>query len=878
VILTPDQRLRVFVSSALGELAPERAAVRAAVESMRLVPVMAELGARPHPPRALYQAYLEQSHVFLGIYGDSYGWVSPDMDVSGLEDEYRLSGDRPKLVYVREPAPDREPRLAALLTEIATDPRVRLSTFATTEELTVRVLDGLAELLGAALGPRRAAPGGTDELAGPTEAATPVPTPSRFGPLPVPPTTLVGRTRELDDVAALLVRPDVRMVTLTGMGGIGKSRLAIEAARRVQDAFPGGVVMVPLAELPESGLVLSSVASALGIRLDPSRPLDAVADALADRGDVLLLLDNAEQVEDAADDLAGLVATCPSVTLLVTSRKRMRLVAEHDYPLQPLSVSGTARVGFAPDDVVDFDADDVACDAVQLFLDRATAVRPDLDIVGDHDQLAAVIELCRRLEGLPLTIEIAAARVRLLPPTAILDRLHRRIDLPPARYADLPERQRTLRSTLQWSADLLTEAERDVLAQLSTFVGGASLAAVEQVCVVDGDVLESLAALADQSLLEVDVSVVDPPRFAMLETVREYARELLEETGRAEEVDGRHVAWVRDLAERAAVALSGSDHDEWVERLELEGANIRIAGSRAYAAGDAETLVDVGYHVWLWLWARHHIRETLLWLGRALELPDLSSRTRARLAWVVAGAAFEKGDHDVAHRELDVATRLFTELDDPEGRMLCTFLAASLAPLDGRLEDARLLYEESAERALALGDRFVASVCASTAGMIAAQLGMADAAEDGLKRGLALAGQVDNAMLRGQALVARGFARLGRGDVPAADADLRAGAAQAVLCRNPEILALAADGLAGAALAGGVVDERTVLLTGAATGLRERAGIVPWPLVRPLLASIEEAARAATGPSADELWSRGRRMSLEDVGDLAAQGAPAQVS
>ena len=554
MILTPDQRLRVFVSSTLGELATERVAVREAIERLRLAPVMFELGARPHPPRALYRAYLEQSHVFLAVYAERYGWVADGMDISGLEDEYRLSGDRPKLVYVLDPAPQREAKLTAMLEDVAADPSVRLRLWSTPAELASLVASDLADLLAEGFREAREA-----AATSPSKVHT---TPGDTGgplPLPVATTSLIGREVEIGTVTSLLRRPDVRLVTVTGMGGIGKSRVALEAAHRLGPDFPGGVVLVALGEVPEPGLVVSSIASRLGVRLDTTEPsVDAVAEALAERDDLLVLLDNAEQVRDAAEDLAALVSTCPRLTLLVTSRSRVRLVAEHDVPLQPLSVGPVAAPNAFGDGSGDPSAHDRAAersDAVRLFLDRAAASRPDLDLTSDPAQLSAVVEICRRLDGLPLAIELAASRVRLLPPSVILERMGRATDLPAARLADLPDRQRTMRATLDWSFDLLAPPERELLAQLSTFVGGASLEAVEEVARVDGDLLESLATLADHSFVGVDASVIDAPRFTMLETVRDYAREILEKSGRASEVDAAHRSWVRHLADRAHTEL-----------------------------------------------------------------------------------------------------------------------------------------------------------------------------------------------------------------------------------------------------------------------------------------------------------------------------------
>lgn len=870
MILTPDQRLRVFVSSTLGELAAERTAVREAIESLRLAPVMFEMGARPHPPRALYRAYLEQSHVFVAIYAERYGWVAPTMAISGLEDEYRLSGDRPKLVYVLSPAPGRDPQLTALLEDVASDPRVRMHTYAAADDLAAAVAADLASMLA-----ERFAASGSRVVAADTAATTrALPTPGDTGdlpPLPVAATSLIGRERELEELANLLRRSDVRLVTVTGMGGIGKSRLALEVAHRMHEHFTGGVVIVPLGEVPEPGLVVTSIASHLGIRLDTATPsVDAVADAVGERGELLVLLDNAEQVRDAADDLAALVATCPNLTLLVTSRSRIRLVAEHDYPLAPLSAG--PPVPYEGYRSADRDPDEVEraaerSDAVRLFLERAHAARPDLDLASDPAQVRAVVRLCRRLDGLPLLIELAAARVRLLPPTMLLDRLHRAMDLPAARLADLPPRQRTLRGTLDWSHDLLGPAERDLLAQLSTFVGGASLAAIEQVVSIDGDVLESLATLADHSLLELDLTVPDPPRFTMLETVRDYARERLHASGRTREVDLAHRAWVRELARQAHAALPTAAHQEWLERLELEAGNIRVAGSRANADGEPHLLAEVGFDLWLWLWARHHTREARLWLERALEHAEqLDALTRARLLWALSGAAVEQGDNEVAVARLAGARQGFEEVGDAEGLALCGFLSASLAPLSGEHDRAVAEFAATEQALLALGDRFVASICSGTAGMLLAQTGRFDEAERCLDRSLAQAEAIDSAMLRGVALVARGFARLGQGALDVAAVDLGDGARWSFECRNPETLSFACDGLAAVLLARDSDLAQGAVLVGAAQGLRDRVGIVPWPGMRPVMAAIADGVRSGLGDDAFEAARhRGRRLSVDDV-------------
>ncbi len=543
-ILTPDQRLRVFVSSTLGELAPERSAVRAAVESLRLAPVMFELGARPHPPRALYRSYLEQSHVFVGVYWERYGWVAPGMDFSGLEDEYRLSGGHPRLMYVKEPASGREDRLAGMLEQMrrAGD---RLRVFSDADDLGTQVATDLAELLAERF------QGHVAEAVGAWNAGDLQP---EAGPvrLPAAATDLIGRERELAEVIAMIRRPGMRLITLTGMGGIGKSRLAMAAAEAMADDFPGGRVFVPLAEVPEASFVMRAIADTLGVKLEGSRSaVDSVAEVISGPRRFLLVLDNAEHVIDAARDISALLRACANLVVVVTSRRRLLLSGELDFAVP------TLRLASAEGEVPP---------ALALFLDRAAAANTAIDPT-DPVEGPAVRELVERLEGLPLALELAAARVRVLGSTGLLARLSNPLELPAARLADLPERQRTLRATLDWSYSMLPAPASDLLNQLSTFVGSASLSAVERVCVLcedkpaagldDADTLEALATLVDHSLLTVDGAAPDAPRFRMLETVREYARERLEAEGGRERLDRRHREWILDWPRRPRSAWPG---------------------------------------------------------------------------------------------------------------------------------------------------------------------------------------------------------------------------------------------------------------------------------------------------------------------------------
>src|SRR5215469_131125 len=484
VIRTPDQRLRVFVSSTLQELAAERQAVRDAVTSLRLVPVMFELGARPHPPRQVYRAYLAQSQVFVGVYWQSYGWVAPGEQVSGLEDEYRLAAGLPRLIYVKSPAPEREPRLARMLARIRDDADVSYQHFSDPGQLRGLVENDLAVLLSERFEAAQPRAGGAGDAQGAPLA----------GALPVPATPLVGRDRDAAAIGDLVVGEGVRLVTLTGPGGVGKSRLAVEVTGRLGPGFADGVRFADLAAVPAAELVAPAVAAALGLNTSGAQVISDVMAYLRPRR-LLLVLDNFEQVRGAAPLVADLLAAARGLVVLVTSRMVLRLSGEHEVPVPTLPVPDATAGSRA--------ARARRYAAVQLFVERARAVAPGFGLTGGN--AAAVAEICRRLDGLPLAIELAAARVKLLPPQALLARLGDRMELLTAGARDLPERQRTLRSTLDWSFDLLDAQEQRLFRRLSVFVGGCTLEAVEGLYTALGempaDVLDGVASLIDKSLL-----------------------------------------------------------------------------------------------------------------------------------------------------------------------------------------------------------------------------------------------------------------------------------------------------------------------------------------------------------------------------------------
>lgn len=580
-IRTPDQRVRVFVSSTLGELATERAAARNAIEQLRLTPVMFELGARPHPPQALYRSYLAQSDVFVGIYWQRYGWVAPHMDISGLEDELRLSDGMPRLIYVKRPAPEMEQGLADMLGRLAGDAGPSYKPFADAEELERLLLDDLSLLL-------------AERFVRVDASASPT---SRACNLPAPTSSFVGRRTELEELHRLLERDVVRLITLVGPGGTGKTRLAIEVARAELEQFEHGVCFVGLASERSEDDAFAAIALALEVGGAASdTPLERIERDLAGRA-VLLVLDNVEQVVGIGPGLVHLLERCPRVKMLVTSREALRLVAEHVYPVPVLSQPDAAAQDLTLDDVL-------ASEAGRLFVDRVTAVGTSF-APTDRDA-ADIAAICDRLDGLPLALELAAARIKLLSIAELRQRLDRRLDVLADGARDRPSRQRTMRDAIAWSVELLSDEERLVFLLLSVFAGGrlddieATLRRLP--AVGDADLVETLGALVDKSLVRVAPGADRRPRFSMLQTVRDYAAEQLagSEPSAADALNAhaRHYAAVANDIHRR---LTSADRSELLAVLGDELGNLRAAWHHFVERRDVARLDDLlaplwGYH------------------------------------------------------------------------------------------------------------------------------------------------------------------------------------------------------------------------------------------------------------------------------------------
>jgi predicted ATPase len=846
VIRTPDRRLRVFVSSTLGELAEERRAASRAVAALRLTPVMFEAGARPYPPAEVYRAYLAQADVFIGVYWQRYGQLVPGARVSGLEEEFDLSGGLPRLLYVKEPAPDREPRLADLLARIEEEASASYRSFRTPAELGRLVRDDLAVLLSE----RFAAAGG--------QAAAPAKAGARgAGQLPVSTTSLLGREQAIGEVAGLLESPEVRLVTLTGPGGVGKTRLAVAVGERLGDRFGAGAVFVPLEAVTDPGLVLDAIGRAAGADLARTgSPVEALAEAFGD-GAWLLILDNLEQVVGVAPDLGELLARCPGLAMLATSRTVLGLRAEREYPVPPLPVplpGGPASTSAA---------ELAASPAVALFVDRARAVRPGFALTQGN--AAAVAEICRRLEGLPLAIELAAARTRLLDPAALLDRLAASLDALGTGAVDLPERQRTLRATVQWSVGLLTGDERSLLEAAAVFVDGWTIPAAARVAGLEEDrALELSEALARHSLIYADSTGLDP-RSRMLETIRAFMAEQLAARPDAAEVRQRHAGYYRALAEQADRPLRGAGQNEWLERLQAEAGNL-AAAVRWYLAHDPGPLPHLFRVLWPFWSLRDHVREGRPWVAQLLPTADLlDPQARAELTWIALVVALEVGDDEgalAAGRRLEP---LLPGIKAPTLRAASQLAMAWCVPITGDFDGALHAAAESLEQLRGLDEPFFTALAVGSVGTLEEIFARYDDALSHLREARDLGDQFGSTWLAAWSQVQLGRLSVLRGDLRQARPLLDEALDLSLAARSTSGLTLCLAAYAQLASAEGD-PGRAALLAGAAEGLRRRPGLRVWPTLRYGEAELVAQVRQALGAERfDQAFSAGSGLAQRDA-------------
>jgi len=522
--------------------------------------------------------------------------------------------------------------------------------------------------------------------------------------LPVSLTSLIGREQEVQAIEALLLRSDVHLLTLTGTAGVGKTRLALEVVRDMVGDFADGVQVVSLAPLSDPAFVIPTIAHTLGLTESGTQPvLDVLKSSQRDK-QRLLLLDNFEHVIPAAPLLSELLEACPDLKLLVTSREVLHLRGEHQFAVLPLALPDFKHLPDAPSLA--------HVPAVKLFVQRAQAITPNFHLTADN--ASAIAQVCIRLDGLPLAIELAAARIKLLAPQALLARLDRRQHVLTGGARDLPERQQTLQNTLQWSYALLSEEEQRLFRRLAVFVGGCTLEAVEALCTLLGNdvtsVLDGVASLLDKSLLQHLEQRQDSPRLMMLETLREYGLEALVANEELEHVRQAHAHYYLALAEEAEPELVGLQQAEWLERLEREHDNMRAAMQWVLERGDAEQSMELALRLGgalhqFWR-VRRYLSEGRTFLERALAgSKEATTASRTKALMIAARLAVLQADTERGEVLCEGSLALCRELRDTAGMAYTLHLLGIVACQRSELSKARSQFEESLALWRKVGDK-----------------------------------------------------------------------------------------------------------------------------------------------------------------------------
>ncbi|MCA1612318.1 MAG: tetratricopeptide repeat protein, partial [Acidobacteria bacterium] len=730
---------------------------------------------------------------------------------------------------------------------------------------------------------------------------------SRPTKLPVQRTGFIGRVKETAALKQLLLRQDAYVVTLTGPGGIGKTRLALEVAGELGDSFPGGIHFVALAPLKESDLMASTICQVLGAREAAGQaPIETLRALLRDslRSPMLLVLDSFEHMIAAASVVADLVAAGSKLKILVTSRSPLRIYGEQEFPVPPLAVRDPAAPG-----------ERLPGDAVSLFASRAASVMPDFEVTPEN--AVAIAEICARLDGLPLAIELAAARIKLLSPPAMRARLEKRLQLLTGGARDLPPRQQTLRGAIDWSYDLLGPAEQKLFRRLAAFVGGCTLEAAEAVCDSTADlgldILDGIESLMNKSLIQRVEPPGGEPRFVLLETIREYALERLASSGEEPQIRRAHAAYCVVLAEDEAAEGSkrggaargpsvSQERSGWLDRLELEHDNFRAALDWLIHAGEADWGLRLGVALFQFWEEREYLTQGRERLGQLLSLPRAAARSQLR-ARALFAAGVLAADRGIARKFHEEALEINRELNDRKGIAVELNALAVGAQEEGDLARSRSLLEESLELWKELEDPVAVVRGLSNLANVARLEGQLTQALSLFEECLSISRQVGDRGGMAWALDAQGDVAREQGDVASArgmyeeslsmfrELGDRWGIASSLadlgnLARDQEDFAAAhrlyvesigvfqelghkrgiarlLESFACSAAAQGQ-PERSLRLAGAAAALRQAVGAAPMPSEQVRFEkSLGPSRETLTGATGAAAWMEGWAMPLE---------------
>jgi predicted ATPase/Tfp pilus assembly protein PilF len=828
---------------------------------------MSGVNAAIHAGRTAFEDWVQQHHP--SLHDDLWG-------------QYWLAGAAAGLSYCHKAGQPTEIRLAGLIFA-ATNLKQYCNLFGLNMPVGASQLY-VEEQLGSKIG--------TGEIPAPPAGSAP-------HNLPAPTTNFIGRKTQLTEVTDLLRQSQARLITLTGPGGTGKTRLGLEASRSMLDQFPHGIYFIDLAPIQDPALLASTIAHTLGLREGGGLPpLEKLKSYFSEK-QMLLLFDNFEHLTAAAPDVAELLAAAPGIKALVTSRIALQLRGEHEYPVSPLET---------PPETVQSLSEALDYEAVALFKQQAWAVQPHFEITEENKQ--AVIEICRRLDGLPLAIEIAAARIKMLPPKALLKRLNQSLHLLVSGAVDLPNRQQTLRQTIDWSYELLKPAEQTLFTRLGIFAGGFNLEAAEEVCNPTGeiDVFSGVETLLNNSLLRQVKSVSDEPRFDMLQTIRDYALEKATESGLLDEMHWAHCAYYAQLAEGGTSAgIFGSYSVFWLHRFNEEHDNFRVALSWAM---QQEEGIAPGISMMTpltWFWYRYgHLKEGSEWTERALSATSSLGDTPAR-ALALAGRGFLalwSGDLPVAVERTWESMEMCQKLGFDMGLSMAKLSYGVTLINQGRdkeayphLVDAVELYDQQnqpwmkgtalvhlANVSLGLGDPDQAvqwldmampfmeqsgdiwnmAFALNNYGEVARVLGDYEKAEKYYRRTEELYEQADAVGDQARLVHTFGYIAQHKGDYENAQALFLESLSDFRKLGNHRGIAECLAGLAGLAAEQGQHEWAAPLLSAAESQLKAFGGAW-WPADRVEIERAQERMKSALGDEFEALWAQGQAMNVTEA-------------
>ncbi|OLC22787.1 MAG: hypothetical protein AUG06_01650 [Actinobacteria bacterium 13_1_20CM_2_65_11] len=681
------------------------------------------------------------------------------------------------------------------------------------------------------------------------------------GALPQAPTPFRGRTRELESIKATLLGGLVRLLTLTGPGGIGKTRLALEAAREIQESYPDGCFFVSLGELNDASLVAPELAKTIGV-VETGPGLEQLLIKYLGGRRVLIVLDTLEHLTAAAPLVYSVLLSCPDTTFLVTSRSALRLRGEHEFPVPPLE--SPSEIGDDPSPEV------MRWPATTLFWERALAVVPDLQL--DRQSALLVVEICRRLDGLPLAIELAAARVKHLPLAAIREQLDNRLELLVGGPVDLPLRQRAIRDTVAWSHDLLEGRAQTLFRRLSVFAGGWGLDDAAKVCgpVTEiADPLGGMSALVDQSLVVLDRNNQEP-RYTMLDVVEEYATRRLVEAGESEEIAQRHALHYLELAEQAEPNLVRAGHHVWFQRLHIERGNMRRG--MAWTIDSGQAALALRYTAALWRYWRQagEFVEGRRWSDAALAMPGTAKPSlRAKAVWAASALAFPQGDHIRMDALASEGLALAGQSEDPMDRRNLLTIKGMVAMLQGRYRDALDPFRKSVAICRQLGLSWQLGTSYLNLGTALLHAGAADDALATLRDGLLVYRELGDEVFAAHINNTMAHVAMARNDI--AGADRLGREALSAAAEQGERQGIA-DGLQTlAAVAGASSDpDRAATLAGAAEAIRNTIAARPGPfdVAIPGL-FLQSAERTVTKKRWRRSWDAGYALGAEAAVEYA---------